>query len=163
MRGRAIPKSSIIRHLKSCQERKRIFNQEKSNETCEYFTLMISDYYNNSLWLVADVKADITFSKLTKVLRTICPGGKIIRGKFAFVPFDVLNGKIIFSLGPYKIPMEKRLSELLTVGDTFYYLGGLLIPMEFKIDVNEKRIDRKRKEKILLEARFDENGKEGSE
>lgn len=151
--GKSCSKNNMIRHLKVCEKRRELFDREKSLFARNYYTLMISDNIDKNNWIILDIDSKVRYRDLHQFLsRQWIVNEESDVGAFDIVPFS--SGIIVIAsdFESYKLSMHKKLDEVLSVGDTIYYLHGFLRPTELKIDIKDMRCGRKRHDTIVLEA-----------
>lgn len=69
--GKEYSKTSMVKHISSCKERKRKLDEIGNEKTCGYFGLVISGKYAKSYWLVTEFREDATLRDIDKFLRDI--------------------------------------------------------------------------------------------
>lgn len=69
--GKEYAKAYMMRHLKSCKERKAKLEAETGSEKCKYYQLVIFDRYNDDYWLMIEMRDDTTLKYLDDFLRDI--------------------------------------------------------------------------------------------
>lgn len=69
--GKEYAKAYIMRHLKSCKERKLRLEAETGREQCRYFQLLIYGKYDDDYWLAVEMQEDATLRDLDLFLRDI--------------------------------------------------------------------------------------------
>ena len=52
--GKMFSRSGIVRHIKSCKDRKAVLEERTDEAKSKYFTLMIADRYSTDYWMVVD-------------------------------------------------------------------------------------------------------------
>lgn len=69
--GKEYTKTSMVKHLSSCKERKNELDKAASDKEVGYFGLAISGKYAKSYWLITEFREDATLKDLDKFLRDI--------------------------------------------------------------------------------------------
>lgn len=69
--GKEYAKGYMMRHLRSCKERKARLEAETGQAKCRYFQLVIYGKYDNNYWLIIEMRDDTTLSDLDCFLRDI--------------------------------------------------------------------------------------------
>ena len=69
--GQEFAKAYVMRHLKSCKERKRSLEAQTGTERCRYFQLIIYDRFDDDYWLAVEMQEDATLQDLDQFLRDI--------------------------------------------------------------------------------------------
>ncbi len=69
--GKEYTKGYMMRHLRSCKERKARLESEKGTKKCRYYQLEIYARYDKRYWLFIEIREDATLRKLDQFLRDI--------------------------------------------------------------------------------------------
>lgn len=69
--GKEYTKTSMVKHLLSCNEQKNELDKSASEKKSGYFGLVISGKYAKAYWLITEFREDATLKDIDKFLRDI--------------------------------------------------------------------------------------------
>ena len=152
--GKEFAKGYMLRHLRSCKERKTVLEGEMGKRKCGYFTLAISGKYEKEYWLIVEIRDTALLSDLDQFIRDIwveCCGH--------LSEFDIYGQSYESDpvedtfWGPPAKSMNYKLKDVLDVGMTIAYEYDFGSTTELVIEVKDHREGVMKNKKIQILSR----------